>query len=136
MPVLTLPAGQLLNGWLDEIDTEATWEQLARKQSDGTFGSLTTAATVEEGDCLAMLDRSNFAEDFKRRIFVVFDSDAAYIFDEVGGVPGAPNPDKSFVSRSRVEYREFSCNKDILNCVCYVCYAYTSSDPYSTLAGA
>lgn len=91
MPVLTLPAGQLLNGWLDEIDTEATWEELARKQSDGTFASLTTAENVEEGDCLAMLDRNTFAQDFKRRIFVVLDSDAAYIFDEVGGVIDEPD---------------------------------------------
>ena len=70
VPVLQLPDASEL----DEYDTDCTWAELAAKQSAGSFGVI-DRATVEEGDCITMMDRNLFSQQFTRRVFVLFFDD-------------------------------------------------------------
>eukprot|EP00966_Prymnesium_polylepis_P010274 236996-Prymnesium_polylepis.1 len=79
MPALQLPD----DSERDEYDTDCTWAELAAKQSAGSFGVI-DRATVEEGDCIAMMDRNLFSQELIRRVFVLLFADFVLVFDEHG----------------------------------------------------
>ena len=88
MPLLQIPAN---NSEFKELagdgglDTDYSWEQLARRQIEQVhaYGQI-IPSNMSSGDCIAMEDRQNFADDFNRHVFVLIGDDTAMIFDENG----------------------------------------------------
>jgi|EP00966_Prymnesium_polylepis_P163457 hypothetical protein len=73
----------------DDVDCD-DWEDAVRIQIECGLDTF-QPGTLEEGDALAMLDRSCFTADFSRRVFVlVYNEDSVYIFDEHGQIIDEP----------------------------------------------
>ena len=54
----------------DEYDTDGSWRELVAVQGISLLEI--DRSTIDEGDCLAFLDRNSFAEQFNRYVFVLF----------------------------------------------------------------